>query len=142
MRLSVLPLVLLVGACALTAPSETPTAPVSAETAAPAPTADVTLVGYPDGGAEMAVAFRSAAAVPVSPTEPAVVVARGRRHEAAVVSRASSSATGGVVTTSAVYRLDRAGRSAVEAAGEAATLLVHDGAAYRSYRVARPDFLQ
>ena len=142
MRLSVLPLVLLVGACAPTAPSDTPTAPVSADTSAPAPTADVTLVGYPDGGAEMSVSFRSASSVPVSATEPAVVVVQGRRHEATVVSRASASTAGGVVTTSAVYRLDRAGRAAVEAAGEAATLLVHDGTGYRSYRVARPDFLQ
>ena len=143
MRLSLLSLVLLTGACASTAPASDPVADtsprVSADSTAASPTAAVTIVGYPDGGAQMSVSFD--AEVPISRTEPAVLVAGGERHTAALEAPPAVARHDGAATSSAAYRLDRAGRAAAEAAGTAARLMLHDGTAYRTYPVSRPDHL-
>ena len=107
--------------------------------AAAVPTAALTLVGYAAGGAQMSVSFD--AEVPISPTEPALVVAGGGRHSATLEAAPSIARRGDAVTSSAVYRLDRAGRAAAEAAGTSARLMLHDGTAYRTYPVSRPDLL-
>ncbi len=142
MRPLLLSLSLLAGACATAPPGVSPgTSPMA--TAAPdpgvAPTAALTLVGYAGGGAQMSVAFD--ADVPISPTEPALLVAGGRQHSAPLESAPSVARAGGTAASSAVYRLDRDGRAAAEGAGTSARLMLHDGTAYRTYPVSRPDLL-
>ena len=140
MRLLCLTLSLLTGACASTPPPAAPgTSPMaSTDTTNATPTAAVKLVGYPGGGAQMSVTFD--ADVPISPTEPALLVAGGTSHTAAIEAPPSVSRAG-TVTTTATYRLDAAGRAAAEASGTAARLMLHDGTAYRTYPVSRPDVL-
>ena len=143
MRLSLLSLILLTGACASTAPATdavADTSPmVSADPTAVPPTAAVTIVGTPDGGAQMSVSFD--AEVPMSRTEPAVLVAGGERYTAALEVPPAVARHDGVATSSAAYRLDRAGKAAAESFGTAARLMLHDGTAYRTYPVSRPDHL-
>ena len=149
MRLPLLSLVLLAGACATTSPppDAQPAAAPRADTS-PADTltsdlvAEVSIVGKVDGGAILSVDVRADAEVPISPAEPAVLLAAGGRYEAELDGGPSQSRQGDAVVSSASYQLSRDARVAAETAGQTARLLLSDGTAYRSYRVVRVDYTE
>lgn len=131
------------GACIATDPV-TPAATPASTTAASAvaDTADVSVIREPGGGAVVTVAFRSAAAVPMSRTHALRVETPAGTFEASPATDPEQTAEGAVVRTSATYRLAEAGVRALDAAGDRARVLVHDGTAYRSYVVRRADLVE
>ena len=104
--------------------------------------ADVAVIRRPEGGSSVFVSFRSPAAVAVSPSQPLRVVTPAGTFEAPLVSVPAVAVQGDAVVTSAEYRLGEAGTVALDRAGNAARLGVHDGTAVRSVAVRRSDFLE
>ena len=104
--------------------------------------ADVAVIRRPEGGSSVFVSFRSPAAVAVSPSQPLRVVTLGGTFEATLVSVPAVAVQGDAVVTSVEYRLGEAGTVALDRAGNAARLGVHDGTVVRSVAVRRSDFLE
>ena len=104
--------------------------------------ADVAVIRHPEGGSSVFVSFRSPAAVAVSPSRPLRVVTLGGTFEATLVSVPAVAVQGDAVVTSVEYRLGEAGTVALDRAGNAARLGVHDGTVVRSVAVRRSDFLE
>ncbi|HEX8386792.1 MAG TPA: hypothetical protein VF576_11445 [Rubricoccaceae bacterium] len=144
MRLPLLLALTAVGACATTSPTtETaPSVPQAAGTAVSTPTADVAVVREPGGGAVVFVSFRTEAAVTISPGHPLRVKTSGGTFEAPLEGGPQRSAEGAATVSSAEYRVDEAGATALDYAGNGAQVLVHDGRAYRTYQVRRTDLLE